>query len=598
MILLLPGFYAHAIKQDGGGKGESRARMQLVALPIALLAAGSSWLIVPEDTGEWRSRFLINVVSDFQSLWKDPNAAWPAAPPNFSLAELGFQAQKDRLGGPAKLRSQLTLAVLTDSPRLLKGRVMDVYTGQNWETSLPDGDYRYESILWRSSRREAFDQDRPLGGRQARRLYNELTKEVSLEVSYEYSGSTSLFYAGRPRRLTFTDRLIDAQGFYNLRSELYMHLRMPSKQGYILKTRVWDTDKPDFAEQFLRLEALTAEARDTRYALLSPRYTALPETLPDSVRELAVEITQDSTSPYEKAQAIAAWLSANATYTLEPALPPENADFVEYFLETKEGYCTYYASALAVMARCVGIPSRYVTGFALKASGEDRYVATGRTAHAWVEVYLSGLGWIEIDPLAWNANAPLNEVEVVELPPIEAPAPVRPRVDVPSEAPQVPAYAETLLTNENRTPNWGLPIAIVIAAIGAYSLIRLTIRRAMRGKARAYNLDRVLARIHTMPKRLDYYHRDILRQLKLLDFDAQPGETLLTFSRRVDRRFRLEGVTFREVAGILMELHFAGREPEVDGLRRVSLYHEALEAHLLEKLGQTVYLFRRGSLWP
>jgi hypothetical protein len=272
---------------------------------------------------------------------------------------------------------------------------------------------------------------------------------------------------------------------------------------------------------------------------------------------------------------------------------------VEYFLETKEGYCTYYASALAVMARCVGIPSRYVTGFALKASGDDRYVATGRTAHAWAEIYLSGLGWIEIDPLAWNANIPLNEVEVVELPEVEAPAlPVRPRVELSPEAPQAPAYAETLLTNEIRTPNWGLPIAIVIAILCAYGLIRLTILRAMRGKARAYNLDRVLARIHTMPARLDYYQRDILRQLRMLDFNAQPGETLLTFSRRVDRRFHLEGVTFREVAGILMEFHFAGREPEVDGLRRIYLYHEALEAHLLERLGRTVYLFRRGSLWP
>jgi transglutaminase-like putative cysteine protease len=541
---------------------------------------------------------LVNVVADIQSLWKDPNAAWPAAPPNFSLAEMGFQAQKDRLGGPAKLRNQQTLTVLTDTPHLLTGRVLDVYTGQNWEASLPDGDYRFESILFRRSRREAFDQDRPLGGRQARRLYNDLTKEVSLEIAYEYSGSTSLFYAGRPRRLAFTDRLIDAQGFYNLRSELYMHLRMPSKQGYTLTTRVWDTSRPDFAEEFLRLEALAAEAEDKRYALLSSRYTALPETLPTSVRELAAEITQDYASPYEKAQAISAWLAANAVYTLEPALPPADADFVEYFIETKEGYCTYYASALAVMARCVGIPSRYVTGFALKESGEDRYVATSRTAHAWAEIYLSGLGWIEIDPLGWNAANPLNEPEELVLPEAEAPAPVRPRVELPPDAPEEPDYAEVFLTNEIRTPNWGLPIAIVVAALCAYSLIRLTIRRAMRGKARAYNLDRVLARIHTMPKRLEYYHRDILRQLALLDFDAQPGETLLTFSRRVDRRFRLEGVTFREVAGILMEFHFAGREPEVDGLRRVYLYHDALEAHLHDRLGGTVYLFRRGSLWP
>ena len=75
-------------------------------------------------------------------------------------------------------------------------------------------------------------------------------------------------------------------------------------------------------------------------------------------------------------------------------------DFVSWFLlESKEGYCSYFASAMTVMCRIAGVPARYVEGYYISpVNGEA--IVTGKNAHAWVEVYLNGIGWTAFDPTA------------------------------------------------------------------------------------------------------------------------------------------------------------------------------------------------------
>ena len=88
-------------------------------------------------------------------------------------------------------------------------------------------------------------------------------------------------------------------------------------------------------------------------------------------------------------------------YNLKIEAPPANADGVDYFLFTqKTGYCTYFASALAVMLRSVGIPARMVVGF-LPGQYDPKahtYIIRDRDYHAWTEVYFPGYGWITFDP--------------------------------------------------------------------------------------------------------------------------------------------------------------------------------------------------------
>ncbi|QHW31504.1 transglutaminase domain-containing protein [Paenibacillus rhizovicinus] len=139
-------------------------------------------------------------------------------------------------------------------------------------------------------------------------------------------------------------------------------------------------------------------------------FTQLPTDLPARVGELAAQILKDAGNPtdrYAQAEAIVDYLKANYPYTLTNTQVPEGgADLVDDFLfRQKQGYCVHFASALAVLLRTQGIPARYVKGFApgepgLPADGGDASLYTVRAsdAHAWVEVWFPGVGWLSFEP--------------------------------------------------------------------------------------------------------------------------------------------------------------------------------------------------------
>jgi transglutaminase-like putative cysteine protease len=128
-------------------------------------------------------------------------------------------------------------------------------------------------------------------------------------------------------------------------------------------------------------------------------YLKLPEEITAETYELAQRITEGKTTRYDKAVALRNWLTSNLEYTLEQEDPGEEEP-VHFFLFTrKKGHCEYFASAFAVMARAVGIPTRNVNGFLGGEWNEyDQYVAVrAGDAHSWAEVYFDELGWVTFD---------------------------------------------------------------------------------------------------------------------------------------------------------------------------------------------------------
>ena len=145
------------------------------------------------------------------------------------------------------------------------------------------------------------------------------------------------------------------------------------------------------------------------------RYLQLPDTLPTRIVDFAQELTKDIETPYEKAIAIRDYLRT-LEYTLDIEAPPDGTDGVDYFLfELEEGYCQYFASAMTVLLRASGIPSRIVAGygpgepmeqylpgdimnhpFRIWQDLQDTFII--QNSHSWSEVFFPGYGWIPFEP--------------------------------------------------------------------------------------------------------------------------------------------------------------------------------------------------------
>ncbi|MBK8047678.1 MAG: transglutaminase domain-containing protein [Anaerolineales bacterium] len=132
------------------------------------------------------------------------------------------------------------------------------------------------------------------------------------------------------------------------------------------------------------------------------RYIQIPQGFSQRVTDLAKQLTVGATTPYAKAKAIESYLRT-FPYNDAIAAPPEGVDPLEYFLfDIREGYCDYYATAMAMMLRVVGVPARAVSGYAEGIYDEENgvYFVTERDAHTWVEVFFPEYGWIEFEPTA------------------------------------------------------------------------------------------------------------------------------------------------------------------------------------------------------
>jgi transglutaminase-like putative cysteine protease len=132
-------------------------------------------------------------------------------------------------------------------------------------------------------------------------------------------------------------------------------------------------------------------------------YLQVPDTITQDTLDLAAQLTEQHDNPFDKAIAVRDYLRANIVYNDQIPAPPEGIEPIHYTLFiSKEGYCNYYASAMAIMLRSQGIPARIVLGYAQGDYDEESrsYRVRASNAHTWVEVYFPGYGWIQFEPTA------------------------------------------------------------------------------------------------------------------------------------------------------------------------------------------------------
>lgn len=131
---------------------------------------------------------------------------------------------------------------------------------------------------------------------------------------------------------------------------------------------------------------------------VAARCLALPPGLDPRVPALAREWTAGLADPLDKALAIERRLGQGYSYTLD--LPGDRPDPIAHFLlERKAGHCEFFASAMTVLLRSVGVPARNASGyFGGQRTGPGEYVLRAGDAHAWTEVYFPQVGFVVFDP--------------------------------------------------------------------------------------------------------------------------------------------------------------------------------------------------------
>jgi len=142
---------------------------------------------------------------------------------------------------------------------------------------------------------------------------------------------------------------------------------------------------------------------------LDPAVTTLPADVPAVIGDTTREVTANAQTPYDRLVALQTWFRSSAfRYSLdapvESGFDGAGLDAVAQFLQARAGYCVHYASAFAVMARSLGIPSRIVVGYLpgtatrVAQEGGTEYTVRSNQLHSWPEVYFEGIGWVPFEP--------------------------------------------------------------------------------------------------------------------------------------------------------------------------------------------------------
>lgn len=180
---------------------------------------------------------------------------------------------------------------------------------------------------------------------------------------------------------------------------------------------LWQADKPlQAGDQYVAAGYVSTATVQQLSQVPYPSQSTDPELYPAGVMQLylpentridpfvkqkALEATKGTTTMYDAAVHLENYLRAGFKYDTNNPDPPANEDAVAWFLQQKKGFCTFFASAMAMMGRSLGMPTRVALGFTYGTYDQNHgyYVVRGTQAHMWTQIYFgSKYGWINFEP--------------------------------------------------------------------------------------------------------------------------------------------------------------------------------------------------------
>lgn len=305
--------------------------------------------------------------------------------PGGASVRSGFSENDSELGGPLTQRYNTVFKAFTPDPQYWFIEAKEIYTGKGWET-------REEDLIDIDlAVYESFDPE---------------TSDLEIEqIPIELSESFDYFpYAYQTVAFDFPE------SFEPISSEpISFQLELPTEQYLISGGGPYDVESytlltmprefnPDATQESYTAEVMGEEGYN--------RYTQLPDNLPQRVIDLANSLTEGLSTQYEKVRAIENYLKAEGGFkysTSETPFVPAEQDYVDYFLfDSKIGYCDNFSTAMVVLCRAAGIPTRWAKGFnsgdEVRNGEETYYEITNANAHSWPEVYFGEAGWVPFEP--------------------------------------------------------------------------------------------------------------------------------------------------------------------------------------------------------
>lgn len=337
-----------------------------LVLFIAVLSCIS--LVLPNN---FKSGGINNFLNRFNEL-NSSRKSYTNHEKNFEIHSTGYQPDSKVLGGPVSISHKVALKIKTKDDILgahLRGSVKDEYDGNVWKAS--------NKTLRRIEKDNNIEQYFNI-------VKSSSEKKKTMKI-ISYENTTTLFNSLYPTKI------------YNIKSAMNI-----DSNDEISSKRAVNEYTIDYKDIKIENNDLINIVKPSTDQNENDKYLDLVSEIPYRVYALTYSITKNYDNPVLKAMAIEDYLKSKYPYSLDTSSLPAERDFVDYFLfDEKKGSCTYYASAMAVMCRIAGIPSRYVEGFIVKDTRADKngfINVDNSSAHAWVELYFDNVGWITFDP--------------------------------------------------------------------------------------------------------------------------------------------------------------------------------------------------------
>lgn len=337
----------------------------------------------------------------------------------------------------------------------------------------------------------------------------------------------------------------------------------------------------DLFEWIISLNSLKDNSR-----AMHSRYLAIPDAVPLRVKELAVSITKNESNNYDKVKAIEQYLSKNYKYSLTPGALPDGVDFADNFLfERKEGYCTYFATSMAILTRSIGLPSRYVEGYLLpsKLGNDNIYKVTNQQAHAWVEVYFEGIGWIQFEPTASFASNLYQTTQKKQ--PVQTPSPTLSTLPSSSINPGSTNNLPKEETHNGKAIDPKLLITITTVMTVLLLLFLIVFMNVYRRKRLFLSFTKLPPREGVI-KLYSYF----MKYMSFQNADIKAGETPMDHAKRLDTIERFFPYKLEEITVIFVNARYSREEITTSDFNRILDFYHPLLKSTKEKVGTIKYM--------